>query len=91
MRFIANRKKFYLLSGILFLFSFLVFFFVPKNYGIDMTGGLQIGYSVPQTVNAQKLEEIRSDIINNYLFDSSSVISDLLIYTVNTNSIRMDI
>jgi preprotein translocase SecF subunit len=91
MRFIANRKKFYLVSGIGFLVSFLVFFFVPKNYGIDMTGGLQIEYTTTQNIDEWKLHEIREDITKNYLFDSRSVISDILIYTVDTHSIRVDI
>ena len=91
MRFIANRKKFYLVSGTLFLLSFLVFFFVPKNYGIDMTGGLQIGYTLSAPVTPDKLGEIREDIVKNYTFDSEVVISDLLLYTVNTSAVRMDI
>lgn len=91
MRFIANRKKFYLVSGIGFLVSFLVFFFVPKNYGIDMTGGLQVEYTVSAPVETDKLSEIREDIMKNYLFDSKTVISDLLVYTVDTTSLRMDI
>lgn len=91
MRFIANRKKFYLISGIGFLISFLVFFFVPKNYGIDMTGGLQIEYSVSAPVESGKLDEIREDILKNYLFESQSVVSDLLVYTVDDTSLRMDV
>lgn len=91
MRFIANRKKFYVVSWIGFLISFLVFFFVPKNYGIDMTGGLQIEYNASKPVEAAKLSEIREDILKNYIFDAQSVISDLLVYTVDTTSIRMDV
>jgi preprotein translocase SecF subunit len=91
MRFIANRKKFYLVSWIGFLVSFLVFFFIPKNYGIDMTGGLQVEYTVSAPVETDKLSEIREDIMKNYLFDSKTVISDLLVYTVDTTSLRMDI
>lgn len=64
MRFIANRKKFYLVSGILVFFSFLAFFFIPKNYGIDMTGGLQVAYSANAPVSQEKLEEIREDILS---------------------------
>ncbi len=91
MRFIANRKKFYLISGIGFLLSFLVFFFVPKNYGIDMTGGLQIGYTTSVSIDAEKLDEIREDILKNYRLNSEVVISDILLYTVNNNALRLDI
>lgn len=91
MRFIANRKKFYMISGIFFLFSFLVFFLVPKNYGIDMTGGLQIEYTVDAPVESQKLAEIRESVLTNYTFEGAKIISDILIYTVNINSVRIDI
>jgi len=64
MRFLANRKKFYVASGILVCLSFLAFFFVPKNYGIDMTGGLQIAYSAEAPISAEQLEIVREDIMN---------------------------
>jgi preprotein translocase SecF subunit len=91
MRFLANRKKFYTVSGTLVILSFLSFFFIPKNYGIDMTGGLQIAYSAENSVESEKLEIIRADIINAYTFNWQDIISDILIYAVNTNDIRMDI
>lgn len=56
-----------------------------------MTGGLQIGYTLSAPVSPLKLEEIREDIVKNYIFDSEAVISDLLLYTVNTSAVRMDI
>ena len=56
-----------------------------------MTGGLQIEYAVPNTINEKKLTEIKEDILKNYLYESRPVITDLLIYTVNTNALRMDI
>ena len=56
-----------------------------------MTGGLQIEYAVPSKVDEIKLAEIREDILKNYFYESRPVITDLLIYTVNTNAIRMDI
>lgn len=69
MRFLANRKKFYVVSGTLVVLSLLSFFFVPKNYGIDMTGGLQIAYSSEDTVSPEKLETVREDVINSYVFN----------------------
>jgi preprotein translocase subunit SecF len=68
MRFLANRKKFYIVSGVLTLLSLVSFFFLPKNYGIDMTGGLQISYSTENQVLPENLEsavntnDIRMDI-----------------------------
>jgi preprotein translocase subunit SecF len=91
MRFIANRKKFYIFSGILVFFSFLAFFFIPKNYGIDMTGGLQIAYSAENPISQETLEIVREDMLNNYLYEGRDIVSDILIYTVNSSDIRMDI
>lgn len=91
MRFISTRKRFYTLSAFLFVFSFAVFFFVPKNYGIDMTGGLQIEYTTSAPVSASVMEELREDLLTHYSFESEKPLTDILIYTVNTDSIRMDI
>lgn len=91
MRFIAQRKRFYLISGFFFIFSFIVFLFVPKNFGIDMTGGLQIEYSTKTPVETMVLDEVRSDILENYKFEWQSSITDVLIYMVNTDSVRIDI
>lgn len=91
MRFIANRKKFYSVSGVFFLLSLLVFLFVPKNYGIDMTGGLQMEYSSTTPITVETLAVVREDIAKNYTFESKAVISDVLVYIVNTDSIRIDV
>lgn len=91
MRFIANRKKFYTFSGVLVFVSLLAFFLIPKNYGIDMTGGLQIAYSSEGSLAPETLELVREDILNKYLYENKDIVSDVLIYTVNTNDIRMDI
>ncbi len=56
-----------------------------------MTGGLQIEYNTSKPVDADKLSEIREDILKNYIFDAQSVVSDLLLYTVDNNAIRMDV
>ncbi len=91
MRFLANRKKFYIVSGVLTILSLLSFFFVPKNYGIDMTGGLQISYSAENQISADQLEAVREDIIDSYQFNGKDIITDVLLYAVNTNDIRMDV
>ncbi len=91
MHFIANRKKFYLFSSFFFLLSFVVFFFVKPNLGIDMTGGLQIEYTSSTPFSSTQLDTIRTDILKNYKFHSKTVINDVLLYSVNGNSLRADI
>lgn len=91
MRFIANRKKFYIFSWITTLLSVLVFFTVSPNLGIDMTGGLQIEYSVQSPVSPEKLSEVRTDIIKNYRYEKADIFSDVMVYTADGSSIRADI
>lgn len=91
MRFIENRKKFYAFSGAFCLLSFVAFIFMPKHYGIDMTGGLQIEYSATDIFDEKKLDIVRAEILDSYTFEQKKVIKDLLVYTVNVDSIRMDI
>lgn len=91
MRFIANRKKFYFLSWFLFILSFAVFFFVKPNLGIDMTGWLQIEYTSSASFSWAQLDTIRSDILKNYKFEGKEAINDILLYSVNGNSLRADI
>ena len=91
MQFIANRKKFYIISGTFFILSFIVFFFVPKNLGIDMTGWVQIEYSSSATFDQKKLDDVSTDLVQNYTFDGKKVLSEIKIYSVNTTSIRADV
>lgn len=91
MQFIASRKKFYAISGLFFLFSFVVFFVVPKNLGIDMTGGIQMEYSSSEVIDQLRLDTIREDIVKNYKFEDTKVINDVLLYSVNGTSLRADI
>ncbi len=91
MQFIASRKKFYTISGIFFLISFFVFFFLPKNLGIDMTGWLQIEYNTSSSINEEKLSQVKENIINSYNFSGEKIVSDLLVYSLNENTIRVDV
>lgn len=57
-----------------------------------MTGWLQIEYTSSSPVSGAKLAEIREDISKNYVFEwKKDIITDLLAYTINTNSIRLEI
>lgn len=86
-----NRKLFYSISSVAVVLSLLVFLFVPKNYGIDMTGGLQVEYAVDSMPTEEILSLIKEEIINTYLFEGKKVLSDVAIYPVNGNAVRADI
>lgn len=92
MHFLNNRKTFYTISGTFILFSFVVFFFAPKNFGIDMTGGLQIEYTTAGTMPSEtQLATIKEEILKEYTFEGKSVLSEVNVYPVNVNFIRADI
>lgn len=90
MQFIANRKKFYIFSGITTLLSFLVFFTIHPNLGIDMTGGLQIEYGTQSSITPTQIKNIKEDITKNYTFEWKRIISDIMIYSTNSSSVRVD-
>ncbi len=91
MQFIANRKKFYLFSGITTLLSFLVFFTIHPNLGIDMTGGLQIEYHTASSLTPVQIASVKEDIIENYTFEGKHIISDIIVYSTNNSAVRVDI
>jgi preprotein translocase subunit SecF len=91
MHFINQRKIFYTISSVAILSSLVVFVFAPKNFGIDMTGGLQIEYSTNEIPNEAKLAEVKEQIIETYTFEDKKVLSDVNVYPVNNKSIRADI
>jgi preprotein translocase subunit SecF len=91
MHFINQRKIFYTISGTALVLSVFIFLFIPKNFGIDMTGGVQVEYSVSEMPTEEKLAEVKKDIMDTYLFEGKKVLSDVNVYPVNTSSLRADI
>lgn len=91
MHFINQRKTFYTISTVSIILSIFVFFFAPKNFGIDMTGGLQIEYTAETIPTEEKLTHVKEQILDTYLFEGEKVLSDVNVYPVNTSAIRADI
>ncbi len=56
-----------------------------------MTGGLQIEYSTDVAIEEEVLNEVKSELMEKYRFEWQSAITDVLMYAVNNDSIRMDI
>lgn len=71
--------------------SVIVFLYFPKNFGIDMTWWLQVEYTTQNTFDDTVLEIIRDDIKDSYRFEGQDIITDVLVYTVNIDAIRIDI
>lgn len=85
--FVKNRKKFYIISGSLFLFSILSPFILPVHQGIDLTGWIQIEYNISNNQSENVLETTKSEILKNVKSelseDSKKIITDTIVYAIS--------
>lgn len=90
MKTIKNRHIPYKASLALLVLSVVVLLFVPKNLGIDMTGGIQITYSGLNTLNEQTVIWVKKIFAN---FDNSrNVLLDETVYLIeNNSSVRLEV
>ena len=90
--FVQNRFKFYLVAVTLIIFSVLSPWILPKgvNLGIDMTGGIQIEYSVEKwdaSTAESSAKEITNELIKTIKIGETPVVNGVNIYGVaGTNS-----
>ena len=80
---IKKRSIYYAIAGVLTFFSVITIIFVPLNYGIDMTWGMQIEYSYESpNIDLEnirsKLEEVRKGINVN----GTNVITSVQVYKI---------
>ncbi len=68
-RFVDNRKKFYVLSGVVVTLGLVALFSGGLNYGVEFKGGRENTYKFDQTINT---DDIRSAL--SKAFDGSSII-----------------
>lgn len=61
--FVQNRFYFYAIAFGLFLFSLATPWIVGLNQGIDMTGGIQIEYSVDGVTGDSVVKSLKEGII----------------------------
>ncbi len=85
--FVKNRYTFYVIALALLLLSLLSPFFVRLNLGIDMTGGMQIEYSVASGDIEMIIEDTRDNILKTVYStlteEEKKIITDTLIYRVS--------
>lgn len=87
--FVQHRFYFYAIAFGLFLFSLASPWIVGLNEGIDMTGGIQIEYSVsgvslPATVSLLKeTTKIEGKLRNELTPDQQVIITDTLVYQIS--------
>ena len=84
-RFIEDRRKAYVLSGVLITLSILLFAFKGLNYGVDFLGGssLEVRFKSPV-----ELDEVRRVVATKYTADriqNFGASNDVLIHVVEQN------
>ncbi len=82
--FIQNRNTFYGIAGVLILISFLAIFFLPKQLGIDLTGGLQLEYSCdPARCELDPVRNIVENASKTTTYSGQTVINGSNVYRVS--------
>ena len=85
--FVQHRFYFYAIAFGLFLFSLASPWIIGLNEGIDMTGGIQIEYSVsgvslPATIASLK-DTIIPSVKKGLTGDQQAIITDTLVYQIS--------
>ncbi len=62
--FVQNRRKFYTVAVVLFVLSLLSPWFLKLHQGIDITGGIQIEYTVTEGSVDGIVAETRKTVID---------------------------
>ncbi len=93
--FVKNRYYFYVLAFGLFLFSLSTPWTIGLNQGIDMTGWVQIEYSIDGVSGASAIKSLKEDIIPrvkaSLSSDQQKIITDTLVYQISgTNHIVVE-
>lgn len=85
--FVKNRYTFYAIALTLLIASLLSPFFLRLNMGIDMTGGIQVEYSVTSGDVDAIMEKTRTTVIDTARASLSEpeqkIITDTLVYRVS--------
>lgn len=85
--FVKNRYKFYAIALTLLVLSLLSPFFTRLNMGIDMTGGMQIEYSVAtgdiESIITETREKTIESVRSTLSDEEKKIITDTLVYRVS--------
>lgn len=80
---IKHRFFFYLIAGGITLFAILSILFVRLNYGIDMTGWIQLEYAYENNID---IEKIRSDVENEakkITYNGANIVNSTQTYKIS--------
>lgn len=81
--FIANRRKWYIVSGVIIAISILALAILRLNLGIEFKGGAD--FTAPVTVTAQTNDQVRSAVESLNLPDND----DVQVITIGDNQVRV--
>jgi preprotein translocase SecF subunit len=85
--FTKNRFAFYVVALGLLISSLLAPLFLKLNLGIDMTGGIQIEYNLPEGDVDGILNSVRSEVVESakksLTADEKKIITDTLVYRIS--------
>jgi preprotein translocase subunit SecF len=85
--FTKNRFAFYAVALGLLILSLLAPLFLKLNLGIDMTGGIQIEYNLPEGDVDGILNSVRSEVVESakksLTADEKKIITDTLVYRIS--------
>lgn len=76
------RVLYYSIAGALTLFSVWAFLFIPLNYGIDMTGGIQMEYGYTDGIEIEKLREKVEPLKEEISHNNNNVFTKVEIYQI---------
>lgn len=93
--FVQNRFYFYAIAFGLFLFSLATPWIIGLNQGIDMTGGIQLEFSVDGVTSDSAIKSLKDTIIPTVKLalpvDQQKIITDTLVYQISgTNHIVVE-
>ena len=80
---IKKRFAYYTLGLALVLVSILAGFFLPLNFGIDMTGGTQSEYDYTDSVDMAAVRSQVDAVKKTVLFNGREVVNNVTVYTVS--------
>lgn len=80
---IKNRKYFYAIEIVLFIFAILALFFTDLNYWIDMTGGTQTEYTyTDKNLDIDKLREKTEVLAWSFKSETHLIINSVQVYKI---------
>ena len=81
-----------MVSATLAIISLVGFLVLPLNFGIDMTGGVQIEYETHTSIDRSQLDTLATDIKTGFTYAEDQPINDIVVYPITgKNIVRVEL